>query len=125
VAACPNVEKCTDSRAQGGDNACTGGGRVHCHVEGGGGKKRLTFPGVEAMGDVELGALFFFGLVTKMARRLLLTPFLYVPHNGRYKPSSSLLWLRKSLDKVGWIVSDDDLSNVRTNLSNVHKFCFQ
>ncbi len=69
----PKVEKCTDSQAQGGDKACEGGGRVLRHVEGGGGKKRLTFPGVEAAGDVELGALFFFGLVTKMARRLLWT----------------------------------------------------
>ncbi len=44
---------------------------MHRNVEGGGGKKRLTFPGVKAAGDVELGALFFFGLMTKMARRLL------------------------------------------------------
>jgi hypothetical protein len=74
VAARPNFEKCTDSRAQGGDKACEGGGRRHHHVEGGGVKKRLTFPGIENAGDVELGSLFFFGLVTKMASRLLWTP---------------------------------------------------
>jgi hypothetical protein len=35
VAACPNVEKCTNSRVQGGDKACEGGGRVHHPVKGG------------------------------------------------------------------------------------------
>jgi hypothetical protein len=59
VAACSNIEKCTDSRAQGGDKVCEGGGRVHRHVEGGGGKKPLTFLGVKAASDVELGTLFF------------------------------------------------------------------
>jgi hypothetical protein len=59
VTACPNVEKFTDSWVKGGDKACEGGGRVHCHVEGGGGKKQLIFLGVEAAGDVELGVLFF------------------------------------------------------------------
>ena len=33
--------------------------RVHCHFEGGGGKKHLTFPGVKAASDVELEAIFF------------------------------------------------------------------
>jgi hypothetical protein len=47
---------------------------VHRHVEEGGGKKRLAFLGVKAASDMEFGALFFFGLVTKMARRLLWIP---------------------------------------------------
>ncbi len=34
-AACPKVDKCTDSSAQGGDKACDGGERVHCHARGG------------------------------------------------------------------------------------------
>ena len=36
----------------------TEGGRVHCHLRGGG--KGLTFPGVKAASsDMELGAIFF------------------------------------------------------------------
>ncbi len=44
---------------------------------GGGGQKRLTFPGVKAASDVELGGLFFFGLVTKMAGAFVWTPYFY------------------------------------------------
>jgi hypothetical protein len=59
--------------------ARVGGGCIAmARGEGGGGQKRLTFPGVKAASDVELGGLFFFGLVTKMARRLLWTPYLHV-----------------------------------------------
>ena len=44
--------------------------------EEGGGQKRLTFPGVKAASDAELGGLFFFGLVTKMAGTFVWTPYL-------------------------------------------------
>ncbi len=76
MAACPYVGKSVDSRSGGGDKACKGGGRVHHHFEGGGGKSDLLPEGKEVASDVELGTLFFFGFMTKMARRLLWTPYI-------------------------------------------------
>jgi hypothetical protein len=57
--------------------ARVGGRRVHSHGEGGGGQKRLTFPGVKVASDVELGGLSFFGLVTKIAGTFMWTPYKY------------------------------------------------
>jgi hypothetical protein len=42
-----------DSSARGGDKVCEGGEGAS-PWEGGGGNKRLTFPGVKAASDVEL-----------------------------------------------------------------------
>jgi hypothetical protein len=43
--------------------------------QGGGGQKQLTFSGVKVASDVELGGLFWGGLVTNMAGTFVWTPY--------------------------------------------------
>ena len=57
-----------------GIKCARGGGRVHHHCEGGGGNKRLTFPGVKAASDVELWSFVFFGGLVIEKKKLLWTP---------------------------------------------------
>jgi hypothetical protein len=69
-AACSNIERYIDSSARRGVKRARVGGRVHHPIEGGGGgrqKQGLTFTGVRAVSDVELGPYFFFGSEYKLA----------------------------------------------------------
>jgi len=62
-AAFPNVGLFLDSHAQKGILRVTGG-EGGAPLRGGGGKKRLTFPGVKAASDVELQPIFFYSKKT-------------------------------------------------------------
>ena len=62
-AACSNVERYMDSHARRGILRANGGGGWSTIVrgeEGGGGNKRLPFPGLKAASDVELQLICFF-----------------------------------------------------------------